>query len=62
MNAVFCVATLIRGRRLLEGGSYSDLIVNGVALMRGQRLIEFPALIRENTVPFLLFYEQWFAP
>ena len=25
-------------RRLLEGGSYSNLSVNGVALIRGQRL------------------------
>ena len=40
ISVAFWVTTLIRGRHLLEGGSYSDLDVSGLALIRERRLFE----------------------
>ena len=40
ISVAFSVMTLIRGRHLLEGGSYSDLYVSGLALIRERRLFE----------------------
>ena len=37
----------IRRRRLLKGGAYYDLTVNGAELMRGRRLFETRRLLEE---------------
>ena len=40
ISAAYWGALLIRRRHLLESGPYSDLNVNGAALIRGQCLLE----------------------
>ena len=45
IGAAFWGAALIEGRPLLEGGTCSDICVNGVALTETQRLFEVQRLL-----------------
>ena len=47
LSAAFWGAALIRGRRLLVGGTYFDLSVNGEVLIRGWCLYEDQHLLEE---------------
>ena len=47
ISAAFSGAELIRVRRLLEGGAYSDLSVSVEGLNRGRRLFEALRLLEE---------------
>ena len=47
INPAVLGAALIRGKRLLEGGTYSDLSSNGAAFIKVWRLFEAQHLLEE---------------
>ena len=47
---VFRGAALVKGRRLIEGGAYSDLSVNGVAIIRERHLFEVRRFLEKISV------------
>ena len=47
ISAPFCDMVLTGGKRLLEGGVYSDLRFDDAALIRGRSLFEARRLLEE---------------
>ena len=47
--ARFLLSAALEVWRLLDGGVYSDLSINGEALIRGRRLFEVQRLLEEIT-------------